>query len=107
MSGCATVDLHLVRANMWAVFYDDVPRRRRCRDPLPEQIANLGREMADVHLACTDIAPQVPPARKTIKKRAIHLLDLLESPSHPATSRSPPESYRRAVAPHPPLPGAV
>ncbi len=40
---------------MWAVFYDDVPRR----DSLPrvldaDQIANLATEIAEFHLACTD-----------------------------------------------------
>jgi hypothetical protein len=66
---------------MWAVFYDDVPRR----DALPRvldnaQIANLGREIAEFHLACTDAAAAIPGSSKTIKSDAIHLLDLLESP---------------------------
>lgn len=66
--------------SMWAVFYDDVPRR----DALPRvlnagQLANLGREMAAFHLACTELAPSVPPSSKTIKIDAIRLLDQLES----------------------------
>jgi len=78
---------------MWAVFYDDVPRR----DTLPrvlsaELIRNLGREMAEFHLACTDIAPSIPAASKTIKSDAIHLLELLESPFAPRNFDLPPES---------------
>ncbi|MCB0955393.1 MAG: hypothetical protein R2694_10745 [Ilumatobacteraceae bacterium] len=66
---------------MWAVFYDDVPRK----DALPkiltvEQIRNLGREIAEFHLACADVAPRIPQGSTTLKSDAIHLLDLLESP---------------------------
>jgi hypothetical protein len=79
--------------HMWAVFYDDVPRR----DALPRvlsgaQIANLATEMAEFHLACTDIAPHLPGASKTIKSDAIHLLDLLESPFAPRNFDLPPEA---------------
>ena len=67
--------------HIWAVFYDDVPRR----DSLPrvltvDQIANLATEIAEFHVACNAIAPALPSASKTIKSDAIHLLDLLESP---------------------------
>ncbi|MFT3854659.1 MAG: hypothetical protein QM733_18275 [Ilumatobacteraceae bacterium] len=79
--------------NMWAVFYDDVPRRDSLPRVLsPEQIANLGREMAEFHLACTDIAPAIPAGSKTIKSDAIHLLDLLESPFAPRNFELPPEA---------------
>jgi hypothetical protein len=79
--------------SIWAVFYDDVPRRENLPRVLsPDQIANLGREMAEFHLACTDIAPRVPPGSKTIKSDAIHLLDLLESPFAPRNFELPPES---------------
>ncbi len=79
--------------HMWAVFYDDVPRR----DSLPRvldagQIANLATEMAEFHLACTEIAPSLPSASKTIKSDAIHLLDLLESPFAPRNFDLPPEA---------------
>jgi hypothetical protein len=79
--------------HMWAVFYDDVPRR----DALPrvlstDQIANLATEMAEFHLACTDIAPHLPGASKTIKSDAIHLLDQLESPFAPRNFDLPPEA---------------
>ncbi len=79
--------------HMWAVFYDDVPRR----DALPRvlnagQIANLATEMAEFHLACSDISPLLPSASKTIKSDAIHLLDLLESPFAPRNFDLPPEA---------------
>jgi hypothetical protein len=79
--------------SMWAVFYDDVPRR----DTLPrvlelEQITNLATEIAELHLACTTLAPQLPAASKTIKSDAIHLLDLLESPFAPRNFALPPEA---------------
>ncbi len=64
---------------MWAVFYDDVPRGESLPRVLSTtQIANLGREMAAFHQACTDLAAHVPPSSKTIKIDAIRLLDALE-----------------------------
>jgi Ser/Thr protein kinase RdoA (MazF antagonist) len=78
---------------MWAVFYDDVPRGESLPRVLSkEMIANLGREMAEFHLACTDLAPRIPAASKTIKSDAIHLLDLLESPFAPRNFDLPPEA---------------
>ena len=79
--------------HMWAVFYDDVPRR----DALPkiltvDQVHNLGSEIAQFHLACTDLAPKIPAGSKTVKSDAIHLLDLLESPFAPRNFELPPES---------------
>jgi hypothetical protein len=78
---------------MWAVFYDDVPRG----DSLPrvlstDMIDNLGREMAEFHTACTDLASRIPAGSKTIKSDAIHLLDLLESPFAPRNFDLPPEA---------------
>lgn len=78
---------------MWAVFYDDVPRR----DTLPrvlavEQVQNLATEIAEFHHACTDLAPFIPAGSKTIKSDAIHLLDLLESPFAPRNFELPPEA---------------
>ena len=79
--------------HMWAVFYDDVPRKDRLPRILSaQQIANLATEIAEFHLACTDIAPLLPSASKTIKSDAIHLLDLLESPFAPRNFDMPPES---------------
>jgi hypothetical protein len=79
--------------HMWAVFYDDVPRRDSLPRVLtPQQITNLAREMAEFHLSCTAIAPSLPSASKTIKSDAIHLLDLLESPFAPRNFELPPEA---------------
>jgi hypothetical protein len=65
----------------WAVFYDDVPRRDSLPRVLAEsQVRTLGREIAEFHLACSDVATHLPSASKTVKSDAIHLLDLLESP---------------------------
>lgn len=78
---------------MWAVFYDDVPRGEALPRVLTEDmIRNLGREMAEFHLACADLAPQIPGGSKTIKSDAIHLLDLLESPFAPRNFDLPPEA---------------
>ena len=79
--------------SMWAVFYDDVPRR----DSLPrvlsvDQVSNLATEIAELHLACTELAAELPAASKTIKSDAIHLLDLLESPFAPRNFDLPPEA---------------
>jgi hypothetical protein len=79
--------------SMWAVFYDDVPR---C-DSLPRildsaQVENLATEIAEFHLACTDIATSLPASSKSIKSDAIHLLDLLESPFASRNFDLPPES---------------
>src|SRR3954447_25027429 len=47
--------------HMWAVFYDDVPRGESLPRVLDtRQIANLATEMAEFHLACTEIAPHLP-----------------------------------------------
>ena len=78
---------------MWAVFYDDVPRRENLPRILSvDQVHNLGREIAEFHLACTDLAPKIPAGSKTVKSDAIHLLDLLESPFAPRNFELPPES---------------
>jgi hypothetical protein len=67
--------------SQWAVFYDDVPRREQLPRVLSlEQVTQLGRELAEFHLACTDLASHLPRSSKSIKSDAIHLLDLLESP---------------------------
>ncbi len=77
---------------MWAVFYDDVARGERLPAVLsPDQIANLGREIASFHLACDAIAPKIPPVSHSIKSDAIHLLELLESPFAPRNFDLPPE----------------
>ena len=78
---------------MWAVFYDDVPRREQLPRVLSiGQVQNLAREIAEFHLACADLAPHIPAGSKTVKSDAIHLLDLLESPFAPRNFALPPES---------------
>ena len=78
---------------MWAVFYDDVPRRESLpRILAPAQVRNLGREIAEFHLACTEIAPLIPAGSKTVKSDAVHLLDLLESAFAPRNFDLPPEA---------------
>jgi hypothetical protein len=82
--------------SMWAVFYDDVPRR----DALPrvlslDQVTNLATEIAELHLACTELSTHLPAASKTIKSDAIHLLDLLESPFAPRNFDLPPEAISK------------
>jgi hypothetical protein len=63
---------------IWAVLYGEVQVRDRLpRVLVPGQIEQLGREMAEFHRACTDIAPLLPATSKTIKSDAIHLLDLV------------------------------
>jgi hypothetical protein len=79
--------------NVWAVLYQDVPRR----DSLPrvlsaDEVRSFGREMAEFHMACTTIAPQIPAGSKTVKSDAVHLLELLESPFGPRNFELPPES---------------
>ncbi len=79
--------------SMWAVFYNDVPRGEALPRVLSlDETRNLGREMAEFHLACTDVAPQLPASAKTIKSDAIHLLDMLESPFAPRNFELPPEA---------------
>ena len=81
---------------MWAVFYDDVPRGESLPRVLSiDLIENLGREIAEFHLACTDIAPRIPAGSKTIKSDAIHLLDLLESPFAPRNFALPAQAIGR------------
>jgi hypothetical protein len=79
--------------SMWAVFYDDVPRADSLPRVLSEHmVQNLGREIGEFHLACTDLARRIPGSSKTIKSDAIHLLDLLESPFAPRNFDLPPEA---------------
>lgn len=78
---------------MWAVFYDDVPRAQSLPRVLSlDMVRNLGREIAEFHLACTEVAHHIPGSSKTIKSDAIHLLDLLESPFAPRNFDLPPEA---------------
>jgi len=66
---------------VWVVFYNEVP----IGDKLPRiltsgQVDNLAEEIADFHLECAEIAPQIPATSKTMKIDAIHLLDSVRDP---------------------------
>jgi Ser/Thr protein kinase RdoA (MazF antagonist) len=66
---------------LWVAFYREVERREALPRVLaPHHVENLGREMAEFHRACADIAAALAPSSKSIKSDAIHLLELLESP---------------------------
>lgn len=76
----------------WVVLYQGVERRRTLGRILSEgEIERLACEIAEFHLACSDLAPRLPLTSKSIKSDAIHLLDLLESPFAPRNFQLPPE----------------
>lgn len=63
----------------WVVFYDEVERG----DSLPkivgeDDITNLATEIAEFHLACTDIGRRIPPPSHSIRSDAVALLDQLD-----------------------------
>jgi hypothetical protein len=63
---------------LWTAFYQDVPQGHSLPRVLSEsQVADLGEEMALLHRDCTDASRKIPPASKSIKSDAIHLLELL------------------------------
>lgn len=66
---------------VWVVFYNEVPIGEKLpRILTPGQVDNLGEEIADFHLECAEIAPQIPPTSKSMKIDAIHLLDSVRDP---------------------------
>ena len=66
---------------MWAALYEEVERKHSLPRILSEaQVENLGRVIAELHLECSRLAPEIPLTSKSIKSDAIHLLDLLENP---------------------------
>lgn len=66
----------------WVVFYRDVERGEQLPSILaPDDVANLAEELADFHLACTAIAPQLPASSHSLKVDCIRLLDVLSLPS--------------------------
>ncbi len=76
----------------WAVLYRGLERRRSLPRILDDaEIERLAREIAEFHLACTELAPRLPLTSKSIKSDAIHLLDLLESPFAPRNFDLPAE----------------
>lgn len=63
----------------WVVFYDDVDRGESLPKIVSEEdIANLATEIAELHLACTDIGRRIPPPSHSIRSDAVALLDLLD-----------------------------
>ena len=104
----ARPDLHLVRPDMWAVFYDDVPRGEALPRVLTtDQIENLGREIAEFHLACTDLAPRIPAGLEDDQERRDPPPRPAREPVRAAQLRPPAGGDRRAVAAHPPVPRAA
>jgi DNA-binding FrmR family transcriptional regulator len=66
---------------IWAVFYNEVPIADRLPRILSHgQVDNLADEIADFHLECAEVAPQIPATSKTMKSDAIHLLDSVTDP---------------------------
>jgi hypothetical protein len=66
---------------VWVVFYNEVEQRDRLPRILTDRhIANLAREMAELHLECQRLAPQIPRTSTSIKSDAIALYDTLTEP---------------------------
>jgi hypothetical protein len=62
----------------WAAFYIDVERREALPRILSDdQVGCFGREIAEFHLSCAEVAPRLPPMSNSVKSDAIHLLDQL------------------------------
>ena len=62
----------------WAVFYTDVQGQTVLPRILNDSdVVTLAQEMAEFHLACTAIAPTLPPTSNSVKGDAVHLYDLL------------------------------
>ncbi len=69
---------------LWAVFYEEIDRARSLPPILDDdEIENLAREMARLHLASAEAAHHMPPMSNSVKADAIHLLEQLESPIAP------------------------
>ena len=62
----------------WAAFYEEVAVKDRLPRILTDaQVACLGGEIARFHLACAEIAGDIPPPSKTAKSDAVNLHELL------------------------------
>lgn len=70
----------------WAVFYTDVQGATGLQRILDDKdVVTLAHEIAKFHLACSAIAPSMPPTSNSVKSDAIHLYDLLrdvQAPEH-------------------------
>lgn len=64
----------------WVAFYSDVQSGTQLpRIVSDDDVEQLGREIAQFHRACSDLAPQLPATSNSVKGDAIHLLDMLDS----------------------------
>lgn len=62
----------------WAAFYIDVKRGESLPRILSEaQVARFAHEIAEFHLSCAAVAPNLPTMSNSVKGDAIHLLDQL------------------------------
>jgi hypothetical protein len=66
---------------LWVAFYEEIDRARSLPPVLSdEEVENLARELATLHLACADASASIPAMSNSVKVDAIHLLEQLESP---------------------------
>lgn len=64
--------------DVWVVFYRPVQIGERLPKRLSDdQVANLGRELARFHRACTEVLPLLPPSSKTLSSDLIVLREHL------------------------------
>lgn len=83
LANILTKDAHPYRwydGSRWVVFYDDVARG----ESLPkivsdDDIVNLATEIAEFHLACTDIGRRLPAPSHSIRSDAVALMDQLDA----------------------------
>ncbi len=67
----------------WAVFYTDVQQHSLPRILTDQDVVSLAEEIAEFHLACSMIAPSLPPTSNSVKGDAVHLYDLLRESQAP------------------------
>ena len=66
----------------WVAFYEEAPRRGFLPRVLSEaQIDNLGREMADFHRACADLAVRLDPTWQSLGADLATLYDQMHGPA--------------------------
>lgn len=66
----------------WVVFYRDVERAEQLPPILGDpDVSNLAEEIAEFHLACSDLAPSLPASSHSLKVDCIRLLDGLHGAS--------------------------
>ena len=63
----------------WVAFYGEIERREALPRVLSEEdVIEVGRELAEFHLACTRLSPALLPTWKTLGSDLAQLRDLLE-----------------------------